>query len=188
MPPMPSIVYLVGSPASGKRTVGQALSDLTGAALIDNHLINDPIFKAYGADGVTPLPKWVGDFVHQVRDATMATAARAVPTLSHIFTNYLSGDPAEGRYVTQMRELATRRGAQFVPVWLTCPEDELLRRVVLPNRAVRQKMQDPEGLKRLLHTDGVLPAPSDALVLDTSTMEPDESAERIRDHAGMALS
>lgn len=183
---MPTLVYLVGPPASGKQTIGQALSAMTGAALIDNHLINDSIFKAYGADGYTPLPGWIWGLVHQVRDATMTAASRAVPTLSHIFTNYLSNDPSEERYVAQMREVATRRSAQFVPVWLTCPEDELLRRVVLPGRTMRQKMQDPDGLRRQLHSEGILPPPPDALVLDTFTMDPDEAASRIRDHAALS--
>ncbi|MEQ4204019.1 hypothetical protein [Actinopolymorpha sp. B9G3] len=58
---MLTITYLVGPPASGKLTIGLELSAMTGAALIDNHLINDPIFLAYGADGRTPLPEWIWD-------------------------------------------------------------------------------------------------------------------------------
>ncbi|MEQ7129486.1 peptidoglycan DD-metalloendopeptidase family protein [Actinopolymorpha sp. B11F2] len=94
---MLTITYLVGPPASGKLTIGLELSAMTGAALIDNHLINDPIFLAYGADGRTPLPEWIWDLVAQVREATMTAVSRATKTTSHIFTNYLSDDPSEGQ-------------------------------------------------------------------------------------------
>jgi hypothetical protein len=78
--------------------------------------------------------------------------------------------------------MAAERRAQFVPVWLTCPEEELVRRVALPRRQVRQKLRDPDGLRQLLHTQGSLPAPPDALVLDTSTMSPHEAAKHIINH------
>ncbi len=152
---------------------------MTGAALIDNHLINDPIFTAYGADGRTPLPGRIWDQVAQVREATMAAVLRAAPTASHIFTNYLSDDPSEAHFLHQLRAVAEERQARFLPVWLTCPEEELVRRVALPARAERLKMRDPDGLRELLRTKGVLPAPADALVLDTFTMSPHEAAKRI---------
>lgn len=178
---MPSIVYLVGPPASGKRTIGEALSTLTGAALVDNHLINDPIFRPYGADGITPLPGWLWDLVQQVRDATLTAARQAMPHVSHIFTNYLADKASEAEAVTELRDLAAHRSAQFLPVWLTCPPDELLRRVTLPDRERWHKMRDPEALQRLIEDKGMLAPPADALVLDTSTLGPDEAARKIND-------
>lgn len=179
---MPVMTYLVGLPASGKRTIGKELSAMTGAALIDNHLINDPIFLAYGADGFAPLPGWVWDLVAQVRKATLAAVERGVPTTSHIFTNYLSDDPSEEQPLDQLRGIAETRGAAFVPVWLTCPTGELKRRIDLPDRRERQKMRDPDELEEIARTKGTLPPPPDALVLDTSTLAPRESAQRIVDH------
>jgi hypothetical protein len=156
---------------------------MTGAALIDNHLINDPIFTAYGADGYSPLPGWIWGLVGRVHEATMEAARRAGPTTSHIFTNYLSNRPSEGQFVQELRAMAAERRAQFVPVWLTCPEEELIRRVGLPGRQAPQKMRDPDGLWQLLHAEGVLPAPPDALVLDTSTMSPRVAAQHITNRA-----
>lgn len=156
---------------------------MTGAALIDNHLINDPIFLAYGADGRTPLPGWIWDLTAQVREATMTAVSRATKTTSHIFTNYLSDDPSEARVLEQLRSIAEERQAHFFPVWLTCPEEELVRRVALPARAERQKMIDPDSLLQTLRTKGLFPAPPDALVLDTSTMPPHAAAKRVIDWA-----
>lgn len=152
---------------------------MTGAMLIDNHLINDPIFTAYGADGHSPLPEWIWKLVGRVREAAMEAALRATPTTSHVFTNYLSNRPSEERFVQDLRMMAAERRARFVPVWLTCPEEELIRRVGLPGRHARLKMRDPEGLRQLLHAEGMLPAPPDALVLDTSTISPREAANHI---------
>nr|WP_174257355.1 AAA family ATPase [Phytoactinopolyspora alkaliphila] len=179
---------MVGPPAVGKHTIGSELADLTGAALIDNHLVNDPIFRAYGADGRTPLPDWVWELVERVREATMTAVTDARPEVSHIFTNYLSSEPEDEQFVQMLRDTAAGRGAQFVPVWLTCPEDELVRRVALPGRAERHKLRDADALRTILRTQGVLPAPPDALVLDTSAIPSPEAAQRIVDHTHAALS
>lgn len=180
---VPTVTYLVGPPASGKRTIGLELAAATGAALIDNHLINDPIFTAYGADGASRLPEWVYQLAGKVRESTMEAAMRAAPDVSHIFTNYLSADPAEAQYVENLRTLAQTRGAQFVPVWLTCPENELARRVTLPQRQTRRKMHDPDSLRQLLLSEGALPPPSDALILNTAELAPHQAARRIIEQA-----
>lgn len=183
---MATLTYLVGPPASGKRTVGRELAALTGAALIDNHLINDPVLTAYGADGRTPLPDWVWELVQQIREATLTAISRAAPTVSHILTNHLGADPSDERFLRRIRGLAEQRRARFLPVWLDCPADELARRVVLPDRLERQKMRDPDDLRRLLRENGVQPAPEDALVLDTSTISATDAARRIMDWSAPA--
>ena len=94
---------------------------MTGAALVDNHLIGGPIFTAYGVDGYAPLPEWIWDLVGRVREATLEAATRAKPSTSHIFTNYLSNRPSEGQAVQELRAMAAERQVRFVPVWLTCP-------------------------------------------------------------------
>lgn len=44
-------------------------------------------------------------------------------------------------------------------------------------------MRDPDDLLQTLHTKGLLPAPPDALVLDTSTTSPGEAARQVIDWA-----
>lgn len=41
----PSIIYLIGPPAVGKFTVAKAIAKLNDAAVVDNQLINIPIFS-----------------------------------------------------------------------------------------------------------------------------------------------
>src|SRR5690625_4329069 len=103
---MPTITYLVGPPACGKLTIAQELSALTGAALIDNHLINDPIFRAYGVDGRSALPGWVWELATQVREATMTAVSGATANTSHIFTNYLGSDPRSEEHTSELQSRA----------------------------------------------------------------------------------
>jgi hypothetical protein len=156
------------------------MSAMTGAVLIDNHLINDPVLRAYGADGVAPLPDWIWELTDQIAAVTKVAVRRAPATVSHIFTNYISRD--EGTRLQPMRELAAERGAQYLPVWLTCPPAELARRVDLPDRhRERVKMRDPAALLKLVAEKGLADPPPDALVLDTSTVSAQEAAHRIVD-------
>jgi MoxR-like ATPase len=46
-----TIIYLIGIPAVGKYTVARAIGRLTGAKVVDNQLINLPVFSVLGYDG-----------------------------------------------------------------------------------------------------------------------------------------
>lgn len=124
---MSHLYYLVGPPGSGKRAVGKALSALTGAALLDNHLANDPVFLAAGVSSNGVVSNEVWELCFAVRKAIRAAILHAPPMLAHIFTNYLTAEEREWRNVERLRELAAKRGVPFVPVWLTCPLPELER-------------------------------------------------------------
>lgn len=73
-----TIVALIGFAGTGKYTIGRELCERTGARLIHNHLINNPIFAVVNADGVTRLPPGVWDRVREIR----ATVYQAIRELS----------------------------------------------------------------------------------------------------------
>ncbi|HEX6477597.1 MAG TPA: hypothetical protein VF043_02040 [Ktedonobacteraceae bacterium] len=50
-----TIVYLIGYAGTGKYTIAKELARLTGAVIVDNHLINNPVFSIVGASGNTPF-------------------------------------------------------------------------------------------------------------------------------------
>lgn len=181
---MSHLYSLVGPPGSGKRTVGKALSALTGAALLDNHMLNDPIFTAFGLDGVKPVPAEAWPFVGRMRAVLWEATLAAPRDVSHIFTSYLANLPDEAEAVEKLRSLAAQRSAVFVPVWLTCPLPELERRMLLPERGERLKLRDPVQLRDLMANAGNLPPPPDALVLDTSVLPPEAAARRIAAFVG----
>lgn len=182
---MSHLFYLVGPPASGKRTVGQALSKLTGAALLDNHAWNDPIFRAFGADGLSPLPAQAKVLAEEMRLITLRAIEQSPHHLSHILTNYLANHSGELVALNSVRNLAANRGATCVPVWLTCPLSELERRTPLPERQERLKLRDPVQLRAMLETFGSLPPPPDAIQIDTYQVSPSDAALLIASHAGV---
>ncbi|WP_293911731.1 hypothetical protein [Deinococcus sp.] len=180
---MSTVYYLIGWPGSGKRTVGLALAALTGARLLDNHLINDPIFQAVGATGVGPLPEGTWPLVGRVEAAVLEAVMLAPPELSFIFTNVLVQRPGELDTFESRRRLADARNARFVPVWLLCSEPELRRRIPLDDRRARLKMRDEAGLTRMLEQYGaLLSPPPDALMLHTDHWSPEETARQIVAH------
>ena len=76
--------------------------------LIDNHLINNPVFKVVNPDGITPLPDGVWDKVKAVR-AIVYEAIRELspPELSFVFTIELfERSPGDQRAFLDLEELS----------------------------------------------------------------------------------
>jgi hypothetical protein len=92
-----TIVVLIGFAGTGKYTIGRELCARTGAKLIDNHLIANPVFSVVKVDGVTPLPVGVWDKISQIR-RTVYDAIRELspPEMSFVFTvEWRENNPAD---------------------------------------------------------------------------------------------
>ncbi|MFN8911956.1 MAG: hypothetical protein ACK5V4_04210, partial [Alphaproteobacteria bacterium] len=50
-----TIIYLLGFAGVGKLTIAKELAKITGAKVVDNHLINNPVFHILDNDGIIPL-------------------------------------------------------------------------------------------------------------------------------------
>ena len=50
------IIYLFGIPAVGKYTTAKAIAAKTGAIVVDNMLVNLPVFTVIGYDGSESFP------------------------------------------------------------------------------------------------------------------------------------
>jgi len=99
------------------------------------------------------------------------------PSWSLVFTNHwVDVEPATAG-LAEVVALAERRGSAFVPVLLTCDPDEILRRVVRPERAARHKLVDPAGARALLAER--LLRPPGTLALDVTDLAPADAAARI---------
>jgi hypothetical protein len=153
-----TIILLMGFAGTGKYTIGRGLSELTGAKLVDNHLINNPIFTVVDADGVHQLPAPVWDKVKQIRRLVYDSIREfSPPNLSFIFTMELrQNNPADHFSFVELKKLARARGSLFVPFRLVCDVEELCRRVVSPERAERLKEISPERARKKSAEDMVL--------------------------------
>jgi hypothetical protein len=157
----------------------------TGTRLFDNHLVNNVIFSLIRADGKTPLPASVWDFTGDIREvAFRAIEALAPSDFSYVLTNALTDDPVDRQWFDRAVELASRRGASFLPVLLDCEEAEHGRRLPTPERAANLKHTDvASGLARR-HTVKLLPITHpNAMRLDITALSPDAAAQQIVDVA-----
>jgi hypothetical protein len=185
------IVLLLGYAGSGKLTVARALAPAIGALVVDNHWINNPIFGLLDTDGSTPLDPAVYSQVDKVRGAVMETiAAFSPPRRNFIFTYCaFEDDSGDRRSYDLMRSTAERRAALFVPVRLLCSEQELVRRVVMPERKARLKSIDPDEAIKEKRTRTILdPRHPNQLTLDISELSAEQSSLAIARHISAVTS
>jgi shikimate kinase len=177
-----SLVYLLGSPGVGKRTVAEALSARTGAIVLDNHRINLPIMSLFDWDGSERLPPEVWGYVDVIRSAVLDALAEIAPRQrSYVLTNAL--EVGYEAWFDRIEGIARARGSVFVPVLLECELEEQLRRVASEDRVVRLKLSDPERAREFIAgTEFFRPAGPGALVVDTTHRAPDDTAALIAEH------
>ena len=180
-----TIVYLIGYAGTGKYTIAKEIAALTGAALVDNHLINNPVFSVVGADGKTPVAASVWPKIESIRRIVLDTIAEvAHPEASFLFTNVLyEGKPIDRRWYEDVALLATKRQARFVPVILRCDPEELSRRVASPERAVRFKETSADKTRENMRTSQLLRIDHpNCLELDVTKLSPIQAAQAIIGH------
>jgi adenylylsulfate kinase-like enzyme len=176
------VVFLLGYPGVGKRTVGSHLADLLDGVLVDNALVNMPLLTLFRWDGKFMLPKEIWKRVEPIREAVLGTIEDLAPkSNSYVFTNVLEDDDnaSMGQYES-IRSLARRRGSLFLSVMLDCDVEEQVRRIDAPDRVARLKGSDPEGYRRhRADTKLFQPPPAEVLHLDTTRIAPRQNAETI---------
>jgi hypothetical protein len=177
-----TIVVLIGFAGTGKYTIGRELADRMGAKLIHNHLINNSLFTAMNADGVTPLPQEIWPKIRKIRQVVYETIRElSPPDLNFIFTlQLIESDPLDAQAFADLVELAAARESLLVPIRLVCDIDELCRRVVNPSRAAMLKQISAESTRQTVSTNAVLnPQHPNVKTIDVSNMSAGESATLI---------
>ena len=182
-----TIIYLIGIPAVGKYTVAKEIGRLTGAKVVDNQLINTPVFSVVGYDGTAafPFPRGAWAHIETIRRAVFATIREfCPPDDSFVLTNVLDASvPGDKVLFRRIERLAQQRQAGFFPVWLTCDAERLRQRRDTPERRARLKEIDVTTIAWYLQEFEVLRVPHpNALTLDTSHCGPGQTAQRILEH------
>jgi len=181
------IIYLIGIPAVGKYTVAKEIGQLTGAKVVDNQLINTPVFSVVGYDGTDafPFPKGASVQIEKIQRAVLTVIRDCCPpNASFVFTNVLDAKtPGDKTWFRRIERLVRQRKAEFFPVWLTCEAEMLYQRKNTPERCARLKDIDLTTISWWLSEFEVLRVPHpNALTLDTSHSEPGQTAQRILEH------
>jgi len=182
-----TIIYLIGIPAVGKYTTAKEIGRITGAKVVDNQLINNPVFTVIGYDGTDafPFPQDAWKQIGKIQRAVLTVIRDCCPPeASFVFTNVLDARaPDDKTCFRRIERLARSRQAGFFPVWLTCNEEVLHQRKATAERRARLKDIDLKNIRWWVNEFEVLRAEhTNGLTLDTSFSEPEQTARRILEH------
>jgi hypothetical protein len=180
-----SIIHLIGHQGVGKLTIARAICERTGAILVDNHTIANPIFSVVShdreADGV---PESIKQKVRVVRSAVFRAIVEDAPaSLSYVLTDVLFESASGAEAYRQAADLAQARNATYVPVRLRCDDDdEYARRVTDPERSPQLKQTNLAiSLDRRQRPLLAIDHPN-LLNLDVGPLMPAEAASLIISH------
>jgi hypothetical protein len=168
----------------GKLTIARALSRLTGAVVVDNHWINDPILKLVTSDDSTAVSEAIWPLVAKVREAVLETiAALGPPGTSYIFT-YAGADedPGDRKALQEYRDVATRRNSRFVPVRVLCSEEESVKRIQSFERRGKKLIDPGETIENFRNYTPLDPRMPETLTLDVTNLSPEAAALAIIAH------
>jgi chloramphenicol 3-O-phosphotransferase len=171
------LVYLYGPPAVGKLSIARRIAETAGFRLFHNHLTVDAVTSVFEF-GSSPFV----DVLQRMRLDVFETAAGE--GIDVVFTNSSMSYsvPRTDSFLAFARAAAERvaaAGGSTMFVRLTAPVDVLCDRVGGDDRRALRKLVDADRLRTRLEAYPEPVVNDDDLVLDTSTMTPDEAARRI---------
>jgi hypothetical protein len=174
------LLYLHGAPASGKRTVAEAVIHLTGGRLFDNHAAVD--FARTVLDFDAP-GFW--DLVHAARMVALEKAAQHGARL--VVQTSCYSHPDDLPLLQDFERVLARNGGLLLPVFVTCSRKTLDERVGAADRVARRKVTSKDGLERCLARWNLVPVPrADCFTVDTDLLSPVEAARAIASHFELA--
>lgn len=169
-----NLIFIYGPPATGKLTIATELAALTGYTLFHNHLslnLAREIFPDFDDK--------LFDLVHEIRLDVFNASAKYGRNL--IFTYVYSGDEDDNNFVQRVVEAVEQHNGNVRFIQLTAPLETLVLRVDSESRKHHKKITDSEKLKVSLsrYDMNVSVAYDDVITLDTSLLQPADSARKI---------
>lgn len=188
----PVLLFIVGPPAVGKMSVGQAIAERTGLRLFHNHLSIELALRYF--DYGTPAFRRIDSDIRRL--VIEEVAASNLPGLA--FTYVWAFDvPQDQETVDAYAKPFRDRGARVLFVELEATQAERLKRnESASRRAEKPSKRDLEASRRLLELDaryqlnsgGKFDERDDYLRLDSTLLTADQAAERVIEHYGLPRS
>ncbi len=172
-----NLIFIHGPAAAGKLTVGRALAELTGFKLFHNHLVVDTLLAVFPF-GSEPFAR----LREEIWLAVFREAAAADVSLIFTFTPEPSVNPG---FIGSAVTIVEEAGGQVHFVELTCPIEELERRIENPSRAEFKKLRSLETFREIRKQGGAaFPSLPAGIRIDTSQCKPQASARKIAERFG----
>ena len=181
------LVFIIGSGAVGKMTVGQELAKITGLTLFHNHMTIEPVIALLG--------RYDGQAVLELREVLFRRFA-ASDNDGLIFTYMWAFDQqADWDYIAHVREIFSPYGTEFYCVELIAPQAVRLARNATENRirnkpskadtaASGARLIDEDRHYRLVSLPGEIPF-DNYLRIDNSRLSPQAAALQIKRAFGL---
>lgn len=173
------LIFIFGPAASGKLTIGRALSALTGVPLFHNHLVVDALLER--------LPFGDPEFIRLREAMWMAafeTAAKAGRSLIFTFAPEPTVQPG---FPERVVDLIREHGGEVRFVRLALSHEEQERRIANESRKEFRKLVSIDQLRDLQKqfeaSEAEMP-PAD-LVIDREELSADAAARRIQAAFGL---
>lgn len=176
------LVFLIGSGAVGKMTVGQELMKITNLRLFHNHMTIEPVLEIFG--------KYNGNIIAKMREMIFEEFAKS-DNYGMVFTFMWAFDmQSDWDYVEHVKDIFKPYGTEFYCAELVAPQDIRLKRNATENRLMnkksKQNLEFSNGLllkedgHRLVSIEGEVPF-ENYIKIDNSNLSPEEVAKIIKE-------
>jgi len=189
----PLLLFVVGPPAVGKMSVGQAIAERTGLRLFHNHIAIELALRYF--DYGSPAFRRIDGAIRRL--VIEEVAASDLPGLVFTFV-WAFNLPGEQAFIDECARPFRERGARVLFVELEATQAERLKRIAgvsrlaeKPSRrdleASRRDLLDDDG-RYQLNSGGKFDGRPDYLRIDNTVLTPGEVAERVIEHFALPRS
>ena len=183
----PLLLFVVGPPAVGKMSVGQAIAERTGLRLFHNHIAIELALRYF--DFGTAAFRRIDGAIRRLVIEEVAASDLPGLVFTYVWAFNLPGDQAVvEEYAKPFRD----RGARVLFVELEAPQAERLKRTADESRlAEKPSRRDLEAARRdlldddaryQLNSGGKFDQRQDYLRINNTLLTPGEVAERVIEH------
>jgi shikimate kinase len=167
------LLLLHGAPGVGKLTVAQILAPTLGYKVLHNHLT----FNAARALFELGDPNHIS-LHRRLRNVMLESLLGS--QIPGVITTLAYFEPDSVDVIATFKRMCSESDASIVSVYLSCSEDELLRRVQNSERVQNGKLTSAKRLSALLRERSYRPIPGlDTVELDTTNASAKTVADRV---------